>query len=155
MVLARGRGHAQAERVWFGLAKHPLMLSLSKHTRTACLSALLAACSGGGGGSAAPTSDSPNPSATMSGTRGVSCAIGGAQAFTNSCTVEQAQVEGAPILVVRHADGGFRRFALKDGTLAEADGAEQAVVSRSGTTIDVTVGADRYRLDASLLPDGQ
>jgi hypothetical protein len=35
--------------------------------------------------------------------------------------------DGAAVLVIRHADGGFRRFdVLADGTLAEADGTQRA-----------------------------
>ena len=123
------------------------------------LSAAAFACSqggvgdGGGTGSPTPTptpSPTPAPSATAAGN--VSCAVDGAAAFATTCTAERVLVDGAPVLVIRHADGGFRRFdVLADGTLAEADGAQQASFARSGTALDVTVGADRYRLDAALL----
>ena len=123
------------------------------------LAAAAFACSqgggGGGGGTSAPTptpnaTATPTPSVTPAGN--LSCAVNGAAAFATTCTAERVLVAGAPVLVIRHADGGFRRFdVLADGTLAEADGAQRASFVRSGTTLDVTVGADRYRLDAALL----
>lgn len=119
--------------------------------------AALAACSSGGdGGSGSQSSQAPGSGSGAASATRASCAIGGSQAFADACTLEYARVEGAPILVIRHADGGFRRFAvLKDGGLAEADGAQQAVVTRSGTTLEVAVGADRYRLNASQLGNAQ
>ena len=126
------------------------------------LTAAAFACSQGGGGGGGGTTDpvatstptptaTPTPSATVAaGT--VSCAVNGAVALATTCTAERVLVDGAPVLVIRHADGGFRRFdVLADGTLAEADGAQRASFVRTGTTLDVTVGADRYRFDASLL----
>jgi len=84
----------------------------------------------------------------------VSCAVNGAGAFATTCTAERVLVDGVPVLVIRHADGGFRRFdVLAGGTVAEADGALRATVLRTGTTLDVTIGADRYRFDAALLGD--
>jgi hypothetical protein len=83
----------------------------------------------------------------------VACATGGAQSFTSDCTIERSRVDGERILVIRHADGGFRRFAVKEGNVTAADGAEQAVVTRNGTTLDIAAGADRYRLDDRLLTD--
>ena len=60
-----------------------------------------------------------------------------------------------PILVVRHPDGGFRRFeVMRDGTgLAAADGAERAVVSLHEQGIEVAVGTDRYRFPARIMDD--
>jgi hypothetical protein len=125
------------------------------------LTAAAFACSQGGGGGgngegaatptpAATATPTPTATATLAGT--VSCAVNGAAAFATTCTAERALVGGAAVLVIRHADGGLRRFdVLADGTLAEADGAQRASFVRTGTTIDLTVGADRYRLDASLL----
>ena len=46
----------------------------------------------------------------------VDCAVNGALGFTPACTTERLTVDGTPVLVVRHADGGFRRFeVLPDG----------------------------------------
>ena len=122
------------------------------------LTAAAFACSqggggGGGGGAVDPGSTAtPTPTATATPAGSVSCAVNGAAAFATTCSAERVLVGGAPVLVIRHADGGFRRFdVLADGTLAEADGAQRASFVRTGTTLDVTVGADRYRFDASLL----
>jgi len=119
------------------------------------LTATAVACSqGGGSGSPDPGpggSASPTPTATGS-TASLSCAVNGALAFTDGCTAERVLVDGAPVLVIRHADGGFRRFdVLAGGSVAEADGALRVAVVRNGTTLEVTIGSDRYRLDASLL----
>ncbi|MFA7603773.1 MAG: hypothetical protein WCY29_12260 [Novosphingobium sp.] len=81
----------------------------------------------------------------------VSCAIAGAAAFTETCMLERTRTEGAPVLVIRHADGGFRRFAVTDGSVTAIDGAQPAAVTRTATGLDVTVGSDRYRLAASQL----
>ncbi len=79
--------------------------------------------------------------------------MGGAAAFTRACQVERREVDGVSILVVRHPDGGFRRFeVMRDGTgLAAADGAERVVVSLRDQGIEVAVGADRYRFPARIM----
>ena len=123
------------------------------------LSAAAFACSQGDGGDGGEASSptptptaSPIPAPSVTAAGNVSCAVDGAAAFATTCTVERVLVEGTSVLVIRHADGGFRRFdVLTDGTLAEADGAQRASFVRSGTTLDVTVGTDRYRFDAALL----
>lgn len=75
------------------------------------------------------------------------CSLGGAQDFTDGCTVERSEAEGKPVLVVRHPDGGFRRFELSrdNNGLVTADGADEAGVAPNGTLLDVRVGKDRYR----------
>jgi hypothetical protein len=113
----------------------------------------LAACGGGDKADSQSTSGGAD-TATANADR-VSCAIAGASAFTDACTLERTQVEGAPILVIRHPDGGFRRFALKDGSVVEADGADAAKVTRNGTAIDIAVGSDRYRLSAGQLDNAR
>ena len=82
----------------------------------------------------------------------IECAVGGAAAFERLCAVERTQAEGAPILVVRHPDGGFRRFeVMSDGTgLATADGAEPASVTLREDGIEVAVATDRYRFPATI-----
>ena len=123
----------------------------------ALTTAAVACSQGGGGGSPDPgpgSTASPTPTGGGTGGTGasLSCAVNGALAFTDGCTAERVLVDGAPVLVIRHADGGFRRFdVLAGGSLAEADGALRATVLRNGSTLEVTIGSDRYRLDASLL----
>lgn len=83
----------------------------------------------------------------------VLCAAGGA-ALTRSCTIEQTQGPDGLILTVRNPDGGFHRLlATRDGRgVVAADGAEQARVSIAGADgIDVALGADRYRLPATVI----
>jgi hypothetical protein len=83
----------------------------------------------------------------------IECAIGGAAAFTRTCTVERESSNGDLVLLIRHADGGFRRFrVLTDGRgVVAADGAEPAVTQLLGPkAIEVSVGADRYRLPATV-----
>jgi hypothetical protein len=103
---------------------------------------LLAACSSGEeGGGAAPA----RPAAT------IACAVGGAQAFEDACTVEHVRRPDAAVLVIRHPDGGFRRLELlADGRLAAADGADPAEVRREGDLLEITVGEDHYRIPAKL-----
>ena len=59
------------------------------------------------------------------------------------CTVERA----GDLLVVRKADGGFRRLRVIGGSIAAADGAERAEAVRlpDGST-EVSIGGDRFRL---------
>jgi hypothetical protein len=86
----------------------------------------------------------------------IECAVAGAAAFARDCAVERSRVEGAPILTVRHPDGGFRRFELT-GTgpgVVTADGAQPAKVSRREDGIEVAVGTDRYRFPAAIVDDG-
>jgi len=86
----------------------------------------------------------------------IECALAGAAAFARDCLIERSQADGQAILVVRHPDGGFRRFEItSDGTgVATADGAQAAVVSLREGGIEVAVGTDRYRFPATMTDDG-
>ncbi len=103
----------------------------------------LAACSS----NAAP----PEASEGAAGVEHVACALGGDQTFKPDCVVERAQAEGKLVLIVRHPDGAFRRFAVLGGGqgLALADGAETAQVSMVGKDLEVAVGLDKYRFPAT------
>jgi hypothetical protein len=117
------------------------------------MAAANAACSQADGDSGGSGSASPTPSGSPA-TASLSCAVNGALGFTETCTAERVLVDGDPVLVIRHADGGFRRFdVLPGGTLAAADGALPATVLRDGDTLEVTIGSDRYRLGVSLAAD--
>lgn len=85
----------------------------------------------------------------------IECALAGAAAFARDCTVEQVREGDGLTLVVRHPDGGFRRFeVLTDGHgLASADGADRAQIAVHGAGIEVAVGADRYRFPATIAGD--
>ena len=82
----------------------------------------------------------------------IGCALDGAGAFDVQCQVQRVTTKEGLQLVVRHPDGGFRRFdVLTDGRgLATADGAEVAQIAVFDDGIDVTVGNDRYRLPATI-----
>ena len=107
---------------------------------------MLAACSQGA--TEAPAADPDDDNL-------IECAVAGAAAFARECLVEQSRVDGAPILVVRHPDGGFRRLeVMSDGSgIATADGAQPAAVTRREDGVEVAVGTDRYRLPATIVGD--
>ena len=102
---------------------------------------VLTACSSG-----AADQPAPDP-ASM-----IECALASAQVFARDCSVEHAQQDGTPLLIIHHPDGGFRRLeVLADGRgVAAADGADTAKVSMRESGIEVALGNDRYRLPATL-----
>lgn len=80
----------------------------------------------------------------------VECAIGQGAAWARDCRVESADKS---MLVLRHPDGGFRRLRIvADGRgVVSADGAEQVMLSIIGDRrVELAVGADRYRLPATI-----
>ena len=86
----------------------------------------------------------------------IECAVGGAGLFERTCEVERIEQEdGSLLLVVRHPNGGFRRFdVLTDGRgLATADGAQEAQAELVDGRLDVSVGSDRYRFPATIRID--
>lgn len=97
------------------------------------LTVSLAACASGEDGTA---------------TGGVECALSGAAGFADDCTMERQDVDGQRLLIVRHPDGGFRRFELgvPGRGIVTADGVEQAAIERADGMVEVRVGSDRYRL---------
>ena len=85
----------------------------------------------------------------------VSCALAGEAEFTEQCDVERVQNGDRRELVMRHPDGGFRRFEIvTDGRgLVAADGSEEAVVTPlADGRIQLSVGPDRYRIPATIKP---
>lgn len=56
------------------------------------------------------------------------------------------------MLVVRHPDGGFRRFeVVHDGRgVVAADGAHSAQIALRGGDVEVAVGTDRYRFPNAM-----
>lgn len=83
----------------------------------------------------------------------IECAINGDSDFTSGCQTERLSGENGVTMVVRHPDGGFRRFnILTDGRgLEAADGAEKAKIEIvEGDKILVSVGADKYILPARM-----
>lgn len=101
----------------------------------------LAACSAAPGGSPLPKGDP------------IACALKGAQAFTQDCTVERQRDGDTLFLTVRHPDGGFRRFeVLQDGKgLTPADGAIPGQVVFADGISNVSIDADRYQIPATAM----
>ena len=82
----------------------------------------------------------------------IECALDGAAGFEPLCTLERSP-GGEGRIVLRSPNGGFRRLVVtRDGRgVAAADGAEAATVTIVGKDlIEVSVGADRYRLPATV-----
>jgi hypothetical protein len=94
-----------------------------------------------------------NTATAAPGSEAIECALAGATSFTHGCAVEPVRSESGLQLVVRHPDGGFRRFdVLTDGHgLATADGAQVATIAMTEVGIEVTVGTDRYRFPATIV----
>lgn len=112
------------------------------------LSLLLAACSG---------QSSPGEPESLTGgdESRIACALAGETEFTEQCDVERVQNGDKRELVIRHPDGGFRRFEIvSDGRgLVAADGAEAAMVTPlADGRIQLSVGTDRYRIPATVKP---
>ena len=84
----------------------------------------------------------------------VECALAGTTDFNRNCTTERVSGAEGQMLVVRHPDGGFRRFKiLTDGRgLAPADGIDpdfKIKVLPNGM-IEVRSVDDTYRLPAAI-----
>jgi hypothetical protein len=85
----------------------------------------------------------------------IDCALAGETRFDRVCAVERMVAEGRNLLVLRHPDGGFRRFEMVgDGRgLVAADGFDDSRVRIVGDgMIELAVGEDRYRLPATVRP---
>lgn len=83
----------------------------------------------------------------------IECAINDGSEFTRDCFTERLSGEGGVTMIIRHPDGGFRRFnVLTDGHgLEAADGFDKAKISIvEDGKIQVTVGPDRYLLPAQI-----
>lgn len=95
---------------------------------------------------------SPAPPAVAEGTELVLCAVNGASKFARKCAVERSNRGGQQVLVIRHPDGGFRRFVLSaDGReLAAADGADVVSLALVGKQTEVRVDVDAYRFSRPL-----
>lgn len=111
----------------------------------------LSACSGDAEGDLKNAESEADEAAALDGK--VECALAGSVAFERTCTTEQIAGAEGTILVIRHPDGGFRRFdILTDGRgLAPADGFDETKISLlSDGMIEVSSGDDKYRLPAQI-----
>ncbi|WP_284125649.1 hypothetical protein [Parerythrobacter aestuarii] len=103
--------------------------------------ATLAACSG---------NEEEAANAVEDGDQMLSCAIGPGSEFSDSCTLQKFERDGATIYRVNHPGGGFRLFDVAaDGSgLVPHDGAESAANALDGDVLEVAIGEDRYRFPA-------
>ena len=77
----------------------------------------------------------------------IACALDGAADFADECWYERVERGGERLLIVHHADGGFRRLALVEGGgLAAADGADEPTVALVEGVAEVSLAGSRYRL---------
>ncbi len=83
----------------------------------------------------------------------IECALAASSRFERTCTTERVAGADGQLLLIRHADGGFRRFRiLSDGRgLAPADGFDQTNIALiENGLIEVSSGDDKYRLPAQI-----
>lgn len=84
----------------------------------------------------------------------VECALAGSSEFNRNCTTERVSGAEGQMLVVRHPDGGFRRFKiLTDGRgLLPADGIDPdfKIKVLANGMIEVRSVDDTYRLPAAI-----
>ena len=84
----------------------------------------------------------------------VECALAGSADFNRNCTTERVSGAEGQMLVVRHPDGGFRRFKiLTDGRgLLPADGIDPdfKIKVLANDMIEVRSVDDTYRLPAAI-----
>jgi hypothetical protein len=86
----------------------------------------------------------------------IECALAGGKNFERSCSTETVSGDTGKMLVIRHPDGGFRRFnILTDGRgLTPADGFDETSINLiGGGMIEVSSGDDKYRLPADIKGD--
>jgi hypothetical protein len=117
------------------------------------LSTALLACGGNDAETLKEAEASADEAAALDGK--VECALAGSASFERTCTTERIAGADGQILVIRHADGGFRRFKiLTDGRgLSPADGFDETKISLiENGMIEVSSGDDKYRLPAQIKP---
>jgi hypothetical protein len=83
----------------------------------------------------------------------IECAVSGAKELTRSCFTEKISGSDGQSLIIRHPNGGFRRFKiLTDGRgLQTAEGAEKLSIKvLDGGKIEANIAGDRYQLPAQI-----
>ncbi|OYU01707.1 MAG: hypothetical protein CFE36_09455 [Sphingomonadaceae bacterium PASS1] len=132
-----------------------MSLPISKYAAAALLLASLAGC---GGDNAAPIEQTEKDASDQAARNGdIVCALAGSDRFERTCKTEQIAAPDGKMLVIRHPDGGFRRFnILTDGRgLAPADGFDETRIRVLGANrIELSSGDDKYRLPAQIKGQG-
>jgi hypothetical protein len=128
-----------------------MFMPISKFVVLIACALSLAAC---GGNEAEDLQNAESDAAEQAALDGkVECALAGSATFERTCTTEQIAASDGKILVIRHPDGGFRRFdILTDGRgLAPADGFDETKITLlNDGMIEVSSGDDKYRLPAQI-----
>jgi hypothetical protein len=120
-------------------------MRISRRIAAGLLGLLVSGCGQQAGGD--PFAAEGTPSET------IECAVASEADFSNVCPIERVPGADGLTLTIRHPDGGFRRLLVtRDGHgVIAADGSETAAVTIAGDkSIEVRVGADRYRLPATV-----
>lgn len=134
-----------------GAAPKHMFTPISKVIASAFLLAALASC---GGDDARTLEQVEKDTAEQAAREGkIECALASSTAFERVCTTEQISATDGAILVIRHPDGGFRRFnILTDGRgLSPADGFDETRIRLlDDSSIELTSGDDKYRLPAQV-----
>lgn len=114
---------------------------------------LLAALAGCEGGSEVPDQKGRDSAERDAADGKVECALAGSDRFERVCPTEQIAANGATMLIIRHPDGGLRRFnILTDGRgLSAADGFDETRITLlKDSMIELSSGDDKYRLPAKI-----
>ena len=128
-----------------------MSMPISKLILPLVFAAGLASCGGNESETLKEAEASADEAAALDGK--VECALAGSANFERTCTTERIAGADGQILVIRHADGGFRRFRiLTDGRgLAPADGFDETKIALiENGMIEVSSGDDKYRLPAQI-----
>lgn len=87
----------------------------------------------------------------------IECALAGSTSFQRVCSTDRISGTDGQILVIRHPDGGFRRFnILTDGRgLSPSQGFDETKISiMANGMIELKSGDDLYRLPAQVKTKG-
>ncbi len=91
------------------------------------------------------------PAAPQAGGTSVPCATHGAKSYAEQCLLER----GPEGLVLRHPDGGFRRFDVKGTRIMAADGADTTDVKSEDGEVALSIGTDSYLIPQALLANAR
>ena len=122
-------------------------------SKALCGTVLLAALAGCGADNTSSPQNVADAASQAKADGKVECALAGSAEFERACSTEQITSNGTTMLVIRHPDGGFRRFnVLTDGRgLAAADGFDETRISLlEDSMIELSSGDDKYRLPAQI-----